>query len=230
MSTPSFSEQIADRSLARADVEALCSRGSPACVVGCDLDGVDLSGLAMTGWRFERCGVRKAIFKNAKLAETAWVGCRGAFADFTAAELTDARFQSGDFNNAKFRRAAISTAVFRGTKLTGADFSDVKAFGVSFEEALLVDALLPGMSFRKSAIVRVDFTQADLTRCDFRDCSFEGCSLRGASLQGARFEGADLRGAELGGLRLDDARLFRGATISRAQAGQLLAEMGLKIG
>ena len=33
----------------------------------------------------------------------------------------------------------------------------------------------------------------------------------------------------LGGLRLVDAGLFRGATISREQAGQLLGELGLYV-
>jgi uncharacterized protein YjbI with pentapeptide repeats len=59
---------------------------------------------------------------------------------------------------------------------------------------------------------------------------FEGCSLRDANVVGARFEKADLRGADLGGLRLIDAALFRGATISPEQAGQLLGELGLKVG
>jgi uncharacterized protein YjbI with pentapeptide repeats len=48
-------------------------------------------------------------------------------------------------------------------------------------------------------------------------------------MEGARFEGADLRGADLGGVRLVDASLFRGATISREQAGQLLGELGLNV-
>lgn len=48
-------------------------------------------------------------------------------------------------------------------------------------------------------------------------------------MTGSRFEGADLRGVDLGGLRLVDASLFRGATISREQAGQLLSELGLNV-
>ena len=58
---------------------------------------------------------------------------------------------------------------------------------------------------------------------------FEECSLRDASMAGSRFDGADLRGADIGGLRLVDASLFRGATLSRAQAGELLGELGLKV-
>ena len=64
---------------------------------------------------------------------------------------------------------------------------------------------------------------------DFRMTVFEDCSLREAMVSGSRFEGSDLRGADLGGLRLVDAGLFRGATISREQAGQLLGELGLNV-
>jgi uncharacterized protein YjbI with pentapeptide repeats len=58
---------------------------------------------------------------------------------------------------------------------------------------------------------------------------FAACSLREANVAGARFDGADLRGADLGGLRLMDVRPFRGATISRDQAGALLGELGLNV-
>jgi uncharacterized protein YjbI with pentapeptide repeats len=58
---------------------------------------------------------------------------------------------------------------------------------------------------------------------------FEDCSLRDAMLAQSRFEGADLRGADLGGVKLEDAARFRGATISREQAGQLLSELGLNV-
>ena len=59
--------------------------------------------------------------------------------------------------------------------------------------------------------------------------TFEDCSLRDAVLTDARFEGADLRGTDIGGVRLEDARRFKGATISRAQAAELLSELGLNV-
>lgn len=43
-------------------------------------------------------------------------------------------------------------------------------------------------------------------------------------------EEADLRGEDIGGLRLIDATLFRGAIISRDQAGYLRSELGLTVG
>jgi len=105
----------------------------------------------------------------------------------------------------------------------------VRAFNIAFEETLLINAKLPGQSFHKIVLNRVDFSQADLRKCDFRHATLDSCSLREANVSGSRFDGADLRGADLGGLRLIDANLFRGATISREQAGQLLSELGLNV-
>jgi len=76
---------------------------------------------------------------------------------------------------------------------------------------------------------QADLSGLDLNGGDFRDAVLNACSLRDSHLVDARFDNADLRGADLGGLRLNDARRFKGATISRTQAGALLAELGLKV-
>ena len=127
------------------------------------------------------------------------------------------------------RRAGLTATRFVGSKLTGADFTEARAMHIHFEEVLLVSAKLPGFSFRKETLRRVDMSGADLRKGDFRMTVFEACSLREALVAGSRFEGSDLRGADLGGLRLVDGGLFRGATISREQAGQLLGELGLNV-
>lgn len=113
--------------------------------------------------------------------------------------------------------------------MIGANFAETKTLNITLEETLFADARLPSLSFRKVTLRRLDFSQADLRKCDFRDTVFDDCSLRDANVTDARFTGADLRGADLGGLRLLDAKAFRGATISRSQAGQLLAELGLRV-
>jgi uncharacterized protein YjbI with pentapeptide repeats len=68
-----------------------------------------------------------------------------------------------------------------------------------------------------------------LSGCDFRDAVFEGGSLRDATLKLAKFDNADLRSAEIGGMKLNDAKMFRGAVISHAQAASVLREMGLVV-
>ena len=53
--------------------------------------------------------------------------------------------------------------------------------------------------------------------------------LRGANLTNARLAGADLRGADLGEPGLDQAGYLRGAGISPAQAGAILASLGITV-
>ena len=70
-------------------------------------------------------------------------------------------------------------------------------------------------------------TIADHSQCPGAD--LKGANLRNQDLRNMNLSGADLRGADLAGFRLIDADLFRGATISHEQAGQLLGELGLNV-
>lgn len=218
---------LQSQTLTRTDIEALT--GIPRTLIGCDLEEVDLGRMDLSGWVFRQCYLRHADFSGAQLEGTSWQSCRGAFTRFIGSDLTDAQMVGSDFNNGSFRGAILQGAALSGCKLTGADLAEVQAIDCAMEEVLLVNARLPGWSFRKAVLKRVDFAQADLRQCDFRDAVLEQCSLRNALLDGARFDGADLRGADLGGVRLADASAFRGATISRDQAGQLLRELGLVV-
>ena len=40
--------------------------------------------------------------------------------------------------------------------------------GLGLSETLLIDAKLPGVSFRKQRLVKLDLSRADLRGCDFR--------------------------------------------------------------
>lgn len=220
---------IRDRALLHPELKNLASNGTPIHLLNCDLEEVDLAYLDLADWRFDTCIIKRASFKGAALENAVFVRCRGAFADFTAAKLAESEFQSSDFNNAIFRGATLSAAEFTNCKLTGANLSEVRSMGIIFRETTLSAARLPRMSFRKTILHKVDLSFADLGNCDFRDSVFEESSLREAHIVDARFEGADLRGADLGGLRLSDAQKFKGASISRSQAGDLLAELGLKV-
>ena len=226
---PSPARTLSGQTLTRADIERLAAGPGPARLADCDLDGADCSHLVLSGWVFERCQFRRADFTAAKLEGSRWQSCRGPFANFSRCDLAEATVTVCDFNNGNFRYAVLSSAVFAQSKLTGADFSDAKTFDLRFEETLLVNARLAGLSFRRQRLVKVDFAQADVRKCDFRETVFDDCSLRDALVAGARFEAADLRGADLGGFQLADATLFRGATISAGQAGQLLRELGLNV-
>ena len=53
--------------------------------------------------------------------------------------------------------------------------------------------------------------------------------LRGVVLRRAVLEGVDFSGADLGGLKIADAGRFRGAVVSRKQAAELVAQLGLVV-
>ena len=211
----------------RPDLAALAGR--VVHLVDCDLNGADLSGLDMAGWWFQRCQMREARAIRAVLEGALFEGCRGGMADFRAARMAEATLRGCDFNNANFGEAVLTGARIAGCKLTGVDLVKAGTIGLEVEETLLVSARMKGVGLRHARLVGVDFSMADLSGCDFREAVFEGCSLREAAITGARFEGADLRGADLGGLTLGDAGRFRGATVSRAQAADLLAQLGLQV-
>ncbi|WP_332118137.1 pentapeptide repeat-containing protein [Azorhizobium caulinodans] len=194
----------------RDTIEAALARAEgPLTFSGWALHGLDLSALDLSGCIFERC--------------------RGAGVDFSACDLSEATFRNSDFNNAVFRRTKLASTHFSDCKLTGIQVSAASALGLVFVRCLLIAAQLRGLSFRRQDLDGLDFQDADLSEADFREAVLTNCSLRDAHVARARFEGADLRGTDLGGLKLADAGRFRGATISKAQAADLLAGLGLRV-
>ncbi len=196
----------------RHDVEAaLRGRGSASMrFMGWNMTEADLNGLDLQGCEFLRC--------------------RAGHANLSSCNFAEARFLFCDFNNSKWRGTIVSSAFFQDCKLTGAQMVVASTLmPPAFERCLLINANLRGLSFRRAQLDGVDFHGADLREADFRDAVLMGCSLREANVTNARFEGADLRGADLGGLHLADASRFKGAIISKQQAGELLSGLGLKV-
>ena len=196
----------------RRDVESAlrCNRVAPIRFVGWNLTEADLNGFDLQGCEFIRC--------------------RGRHANFSSCNLTEARFLFCDINNSKWRGTIVSSAVFQDCKLTGAQMVVANTLMLpAFERCLLINANLRRLSFRRAQLDGVDFQGADLREADFRDAVLIGCSLREANVTNARFEGADLRSADLGSIQLGDASRFRGAIISKKQAGELLSSLGLKV-
>jgi uncharacterized protein YjbI with pentapeptide repeats len=196
----------------RHDVEAaLRGRGSASMrFMGRNMTEADLNGLDLQGCEFVRC--------------------RAGHANFSSCNFTEARFLFCDFNNSKWRGTIVSSAFFQDCKLTGAQMVVANTLmPPAFERCLLINAYSRGLSFRRAQLDGVDFHGADLREADFRDAGLTDCSLREANVTNARFEGADLRGADLGSLKLADASRFKGAIISKKQAGELLSGLGLKV-
>ena len=195
-----------------------------------DFSGQDLSRLDLSHSRFERCLFGDTNLTAADLSNTHWQSCRAAQAVFRSATLEEAVFVNCDLNNTLWQRSKLAHALFEGCKLTGANFVDSSTLGLVFKDCVLRSAVLSGLSFYKTELHNLDFAEADLSYCDFRQAVFvEGGSLSLARVNNARFDQADLREARLHGLHLTDAKLFKGAIISKSQAGMLLAGLGLHV-
>ena len=202
----------------------------PVRFQGIDFSGQDLSRLNLSSSRFERCLFGDTNLTAADLSNTHWQSCRAAQAVFRSATLEEAVFVNCDLNNTLWQRSKLAHALFEGCKLTGANFVDSSTLGLVFKDCVLRSAILSGLSFYKTELHNLDFAEADLSYCDFRQAVFvEGGSLSLARVNNARFDQADLREASLHGLHLTDAKLFKGAIISKSQAGMLLAGLGLHV-
>ncbi len=220
---------ISDQSPSIDMLQGHIAAGQAVKLHNCNLQNLDLGELNFSDWVFEKCTLTGASFTGSTLERTTFLGCRAAGGGFYNAMASEMRIDGGDFSNTKFGGARLDGATIARCKMTGADFSDAKADGLALQEVLLVLALLPKISFRDAVLKQVDFTEADLRACDFRDAVFEDCSLRDAQMSNCRFERADLRRADLGGVKLTDAKRFKGAIISKRQAGELLGQLGLQV-
>ncbi|EUB74183.1 hypothetical protein PMI27_000359 [Pseudomonas sp. GM41(2012)] len=210
--------------------ELIQGQSLPLWFTGVDFSGQDLSRVNLQGARFERCLFAGSNLTAAKLDSAEWLSCRAAHAMFRSATLVDAKFVSSDLNNTQWQHSKLAHASFDGCKLTGANFIDTSTLGLSFSDCVLRSACLSGLSFYKSQLRGLDFADADLSYCDFRHAVFlEGGSLSLARVNNARFDQADLREASLDGLRLVDAKMFKGAIISKSQAAMLLSGLGLTV-
>src|SRR3546814_8859301 len=92
-------------------MEALA--GKPHTVVECELVRVDLSGLDLSQWSFEKCDLREADFHGAKLERSTWRSCRAAFASFAGCDLSEASFTRSEEHTSELHSLMrISYAVF----------------------------------------------------------------------------------------------------------------------
>ena len=221
---------IENTELDQAEIDRLASLGEPVTLRECSAEGVDLGGLDLPGWVFDRCDLREGRCRTAGLGRSRWISCKLSGADFTRADLADAVFECCTVTNVKFQGAKLRGCGFDACRLTGADFNQCRAFDVHFSESNLAFALLPGFSFRKARLVGVNLADADLTDCDFRGAELERCNLSGAILDKARFDDADLRSCDISGLSAAGIGRFRNARISVDQAVVIAQGLGLKVG
>ena len=98
-----------------------------------------------------------------------------------------------------------------------------------FRAAKVMQAVLDGAIFEGCRGAFADFRAARLAEASPRGSDFNSANFGEVVLTGARIAGCKLTGADLGGLTLVDAGRFKGATVPRAQAADLLAQRGLQV-
>jgi uncharacterized protein YjbI with pentapeptide repeats len=102
MSRSHFDRHLNCGELTRSDIETLASDGLRVSIAEANLQGMDLSRLELSGWRFEGCDLTGARFDRATLEEAVFVSCRGAASSFVGADIQEAVIDGGDFHNASF--------------------------------------------------------------------------------------------------------------------------------
>jgi uncharacterized protein YjbI with pentapeptide repeats len=155
-----------------------------ACA-SCNLSGVDLSGLTLTGGSFPN-----STFSGANLGQTKLDGAALDHADFSGAATTLA--------GADFTGSTLHCAKFIGADLTAATFGAVNA----------------GTQLTTDFSCRLDLTTARLTRASLPPAVWRYLDLSGAAIAGLTGaplstpqDPLDLRGAILSGVNLAEVQL-----------------------
>ena len=195
-----------------------------------NLNGMDFSGLDMTGARFDTLNLNEINFRNATLTGVELLRGRMSNADFQGADLTGANL-TGSFghvvNNATIRDASIhlnveqlvSTASYQEKDLRGwnslngnmpnVDLSGQNLTGASLggiEGADLTNAVIKDVTFRwfrQPTIEQLRSTKS------YADRDLGGIVTQGAPLDGAEFNDVSFIEASLTSASLKNAQLQR---------------------
>jgi len=221
-------------------------RAPRSTFIDCDLSNRDLRQADLNGARFENCLLLNSNFRGAMLCGASFERCRlfdpetGRGADFSYADLREARFSGCDLTTVSFTHCrayglALEHCQAQGADLSNADFALPIGRGVT-------------SGFAEFTMDHCNFAYGDLSNTFLKACRltnnrmveallhntvldgacFTGSDLCNISGKGLRLVGADLRGASFN--NLDPRRLdLTGVQITADQALLLLAPLGVAI-
>ncbi|HZL34782.1 MAG TPA: pentapeptide repeat-containing protein [Tepidisphaeraceae bacterium] len=147
----------------------------------------------------------RACGKNEKLIRLAGV-------DLSGLDLSGLNLSHADFAGANLRGCDLSDACLRHCDFSRADLTGAILRGVHGEQAIFMDAALPGADFRASE--RDVFYGTHLAGANFQGADLTDAVLAGASLEGADFEDAVLIRANLTECGIDDCTNFERARMA----------------
>jgi uncharacterized protein YjbI with pentapeptide repeats len=153
--------------------------------------------------------------------------------DFRGAHTVglETNLRGADFTNANLQDARFGAAVLDGADFTGADLRDASFVTASLRGVILEDVNVQGTGFYQSDLSQAKMANIDLSQSDITGSSFPGADLSGSILAGAKNEywgleiqGADLSNADLQGSMLSGAGFqradLRSADLSDCQLEQ----------
>ncbi len=184
-------ERICD---ARMDMAILRDCECQGLLVGCNLQGADLSEAKLQGTSLER-------------------------SDLTGANLKGMNGYRLGAAGTCFRSANLQKAYLLEAQLAGADFTGACLHQAQPSRAKLADAKLQGADLREADLTQSNLQGADLTDADLRGASLVEADLRRARIDGANFEGANVAGANLAGLDTSRARGLQEALSAGGASG-----------
>jgi uncharacterized protein YjbI with pentapeptide repeats len=190
----------------------------PAAVIGADLSGIDLSGVVLAEFRFDRVSLRGARLVETGLQRTHIdrVDLRDAVLD--RAYLTGAELRECTLAGARLRQATIHASLTRvdleGADLTGASLAKASLWysvldrvvadgaqagrmwsyccswkGASFRAVRAIKATLVLSRLEEAVFADADLSRTRVDRCDLTNAVFERCEGREMSIYRSRLYG-----------------------------------------
>jgi uncharacterized protein YjbI with pentapeptide repeats len=172
--------QLQQASLRQADL-------TEAILLGADLTEADLTEAL----------VQQVICNGAKLTNSCWVGTVGESANLWGVEATEADFSRAQLPNARFGPACLTAAQLCEAELPRINLMHAQAQGTDFSGSNLREAYINNTNLQQANLQDVDLRYSQLLRSDLEGAQLQSANLLQASLLKSRLVGADCRQANL---------------------------------
>lgn len=180
--------------------------------------GVVLEGGTLSAGTLQTVSFEGGVFREVNLGGVGWHLVR----------LRDVRFEGCDLSGAKWTEAALERVQFTDCRLTGLQLPGATLRHVRLTRALAPLSLWPGVEAKGLWLEGCDLNEAMFMDAKLPGAVFRGCTLGRADFRGATLEGADLRASDLRGVRLG-VRELAGVTVEPAQLLDLAHLLGVRV-
>ena len=190
------------------------------------------------------------------LSEGEAVGISFSGEDLSFRDFTGVVFRDCTFSSCRLEGMAIRGGGIMSSRIIDSDLARIECQDARLADVSLVSCRLPGASFARSSIKRMEIISSSglyasfssshasclcIRECMLEDSSFEdmkctSCSIEHTSLRRSQFRGTWLRdirlcGSDIEGIALSpDLHELRGAVLDTAQALSVARLLGIELG